>query len=91
MTYTISEYMPETTERTPREISLEIADSLIQARAAIDGACGDYDAESDPEGYVCSILIALMHHCALTGADFNAELERARRSFLTDIMEERTP
>jgi hypothetical protein len=75
-------------EGSNRAVSLEIAETMIQARAAIDGYCGDYDTTQDPEGYVDSILIAMLHHCHAAGGGFGARLDRARRAYQADLFED---
>lgn len=77
--------MSDTNERSSREISLEIAESMLQARAAIDGECGNYDTATDPEGYVRSILIALMHHCLASEIDWTEEVRQARAAVQDDL------
>lgn len=37
-----------------------------------------YDTVVDPEGYVRSVLIAMMVHCKHNGIDFDCDLEFAR-------------
>lgn len=82
--------------------SIEIADTLLRCRAALDESQIDvahtyFDdvldrQELDPEdneGYVRSILLAMMHHCRKNpNLDFEYELSWCRRAFEDDLRQE---
>jgi len=74
------------TTQTYTQASLQIAEALIQARAAMDGDT-DYDCVRDPEGYVTSILLAMRHWCYATNVRWRNELTTAGALFLLDIEE----
>lgn len=74
---------------TTRNSMLAIAREAIDGRAVHDGyASSEYDAVSDAEGYVTSILNALHHWCAAHKIDWQAELARAQELFEEDLQEE---
>jgi len=68
-----------------RDLMLSVAREAIESRAYRDGHTdGQYDAESDPEGYVTSLLNALHRWCAIHGIDWQKELVRAQSFFEED-------
>ena len=68
-----------------RETMLNIARQVIGRRAEIDGyVAEDYDATTDPEGYIISILNALHRWCDECGMNWSAELARAQELFDED-------
>ena len=74
-------------KQTPTEsdLMLSVARKAIESRASMDGYADDqYDAESDPEGYVTSLLNALHQWCAIHGIDWQKELVRAQGFFEED-------
>jgi len=73
-----------------RHTMLKIARKLLMCRAAIDGDAY-YDSESDEDGYVISILIAMRHWCDRYGMDWKEQVELAERYFLDDMGEENKP
>jgi hypothetical protein len=69
---------------------LGLAREAILNRARADGYDTDgYDPETDPEGYVTSLLTALCHWCAAYSHDWSAELHRAHELFEDDLDEDR--
>jgi hypothetical protein len=69
-----------------RDTMLGFARYAILHRAKADGyQPEEYDPESDPEGYVTSLLTALRHWCETFGHDWNAELRRAQELFEEDL------
>ncbi|MCL4694648.1 MAG: hypothetical protein KJ060_19315, partial [Candidatus Hydrogenedentes bacterium] len=61
-----------------RDTMLGFAREAILLRAKADGYHADaYDPQSDPEGYITSLLIALRHWCETFKHDWSAELRRA--------------
>ena len=69
-----------------RSVMLSIARKALEERAKLDGyAPGDYDLESDPEGYVVSLLNALHHWCRANSIHWETELFHAEVFFLEDI------
>lgn len=75
---------------TTRDLMLDIAREAILARADRDGyQPGEYVPETDHEGYVISLLIALHHWCHTHGHDWTAELRSAQELFEEDLDEAR--
>ncbi|MCC6694884.1 MAG: hypothetical protein IT365_04545 [Candidatus Hydrogenedentes bacterium] len=71
-----------------RDTMLGLAREAILHRAKADGyQPKEYDPDSDPEGYVTSLLTALCHWCEACGHDWNAELRRAQELFEDDLAE----
>lgn len=69
-----------------RDTMLGFAREAVLARAAADGyQPGEYDPESDDEGYVISLLNALHHWNHVYDHDWTAELNRAQALFEEDI------
>ena len=73
---------------TPLHFSLDVADTMIRARAHIDdgGAilyhnASGYDAETDEDGFVISVVAALMSHEVKCGRDVDEMLARAHEHF----------
>ncbi|NUM55783.1 MAG: hypothetical protein HUU46_19250 [Candidatus Hydrogenedentes bacterium] len=75
---------------TTRDLMLDIARQALLARAARDGyKSGEYVPETDHEGYVTSLLIALHHWCHAYSHDWTAELRSAQELFEEDLDEAR--
>ena len=73
-----------------RDTMLGLAHEAILNRANADGyQPEEYDPESDPEGYVTSLLTALRHWCEAYSHDWNEELHRAHELFEGDLDEDR--
>lgn len=73
-----------------RDLMLDIAREAILARASRDGyKPGEYVPETDYEGYVTSLLIALHHWCHAHQHDWTAELRSAQELFEEDLDEAR--
>lgn len=73
-----------------RDLMLDIAREAILARAARDGyKTSEYEPETDYEGYVTSLLIALHHWCLTYSHDWTAELRSAQKLFEEDLDEAR--
>ena len=74
------------TETTTHEFMLQVAEEVIELRAAKDGYDpSDYDAKHDPEGYITSLLNALHQWCQANGIDWEGELARAQGFFEQDM------
>ena len=74
--------------RNETDVMLSIAEAAINTRAAKDGyTFGTYDIEEDREGYVISLLNALLMWCHVHGIDWQEQLVRARSFFESDTTE----
>ena len=74
---------------TARGSMLAIAREVINGRAVHDGHPPfGYDGTGDEEGYITSIVNALLHWCTEYSIDWNAELARAQELFEEDRRED---
>jgi hypothetical protein len=74
--------------RTTMDFLLSVAHEAILLRAAKDGyEPGDYDAATDPEGYIVSLLNALHQWCQCNGIEWEGELAQAQGFFEQDLAE----
>lgn len=89
-----------TDQRTFRQMSLEIANVVMQARAKweCESLQEDYNIIDDPEGYLESILIALRHladeqlkeHPENAEAyEWDKQLDYSYQCYLEDLQEEK--
>ncbi len=73
---------------TIQSAMLAFARDAILNRAASDGyKPGEYDAVSDYEGYVTSLLIALRHWCHAHSINWADEIAQAQQYFEEDLEE----